>query len=321
MFAPTAQPAILVLGGTGKVGSRIVRQLLSSPSHSDYTILVASRNGSSDSSNLQQQHNNGARVQHVPFDWHNPDTWRNPFSLSTTTSTTTPAGISAIYLIAPPSLDADVLMTKFIDFARERGGVRRFVLQSASSIEAGGPAMGKVHAYLEGLGREGEVEWAVLKPTWFQQNFVDQPVHLKAIKEESAIYSATGEGKIPWVSADDIAAVAVQALTNPSPPNTDYMVLGPELLSYGEIAEILTEVLGRRIVHVDLSAAELEKRHQSFGMPEDYAKMISAMDLSIRAGAENRTSDVVLRVTGERPRKFRDLAESVNEVWEPSGRV
>ncbi|KAK4105395.1 NAD(P)-binding protein [Parathielavia hyrcaniae] len=299
--------AILVLGGTGTVGSRIVRQLSSYHSTADssspsYHVLVASRTGSS-SSSLDQPQN----VQHVTFDWYNQDTWSNPFSAS-------PVPIRSVYLIAPPSLDADRIMTSFVDFARERAA-RRFVLQSASSIEPGGPAMGKVHSYLRELGSRGELQWAVLRPTWFQQNFADQPSHVKSIKEESKIYSATGEGKIPWVSADDIAAVAVRALTNEVPPNTEYLVLGPELLSYDETAGILSDVLGRKIVHVDLTADGLEQRHQSFGMPENYSKMMSAMDTAIKFGFENRTNDVILAVTGSAPRKFRDYALSAKEAW------
>lgn len=59
-------------------------------------------------------------------------------------------------------------MIELIDYARSRDATR-FVLQSASSIEAGGPTMGKVHAYLRELGQRGEVDWAVLRPTWFQR--------------------------------------------------------------------------------------------------------------------------------------------------------
>ncbi|KAK3939700.1 hypothetical protein QBC46DRAFT_387357 [Diplogelasinospora grovesii] len=175
--------------------------------------------------------------------------------------------------------------------------------------------MGKVHAYLRELGTRGEVDWAVLRPTWFQQNFAEHPGHVNAIRDESKLYSATSDGKIPWVSADDIAAVACQVLTAEEPPNTEYLVLGPELLSYGDIAEILSSVLGRRIVHVDLSSSELEKRHQAFGMPKDYSRMMSALDTSIKYGAENRTNDVVLMLTGNPPKRFREFAESVKAVW------
>lgn len=307
---------ILILGGTGTVGSRIASQLASQ----GIPTLIASRNPPPSSS-----------LSHVNFDWDDPYTWE-PIFLSKTNSTegtTTepeqaqqsskpqpaPQPIKSIYLVAPPSLSGDRPMIEFIEFARSRG-VHRFILQSASSIEAGGPLMGKVHAYLRELGQRGDVEWGVLRPTWFQQNIAEQPSHKESIRSESKIYSATEDGKIPWVSADDIASVAVRALTGEEAPNTEWMVLGPELLSYDEIAKILTEVLGRKIVHVDLSSAELEKRHARFGMPEEYARMMSAMDTAIKFGAENRTNDVIFSVTGTAPKKFRDYAMSVKDVWE-----
>lgn len=156
--------AILVLGGTGTVGSRIVRRL-SSLSDDTTTILVASR-GATTTTGTTQQHAT-TNVHHVAFDWHDPSTWPNPFTLSSSPNSANARSIRAIYLIAPPSLDADRVMTDFVDFARERG-VRRFILQSASAIEAGGPAMGRVHSYLEELGGRKEVEWGVVRPSWFQ---------------------------------------------------------------------------------------------------------------------------------------------------------
>ena len=74
-------------------------------------------------------------------------------------------------------------------------------------------------------------------------------------------------------------------------------------------------MLGRKIVHVDLSPEGLEQRHQSFGMPEDYSKLMSAMDTTVKNGAENRTNDAILAVTGSAPKKFKDFALSVKDVW------
>ncbi|KAH6847467.1 hypothetical protein B0I37DRAFT_375125 [Chaetomium sp. MPI-CAGE-AT-0009] len=306
----SSQPAILVLGGTGTVGSRIVSQLAAS-SH-PHRILVGSRNGSK---NNESNPNTNPKVQHVPFDWQNTNTWDNLFP-----ATAGQSDITAVYLIAPPVLGAEHIMIDFVELARGRG-VRRFVLQSASTIEAGGPVIGKVHEHLRELGQRGEAEWACLRPTWFQQNFAGQLNHLQSIKEENKVYSATGDAKLPWVSADDIAAVAVRTLTDEKAPNDEYLILGSELLSYGEIADILSEVLGRKIVHVDLTSPELEQRHQSFGMPEDYAKMMSAMDTSVKFGSENRTNDAILAVTGSAPRKFKDFALSVKEVWASGGKA
>jgi nucleoside-diphosphate-sugar epimerase len=155
--------SILVLGGTGTVGSRIARQL---PALSNSTVLIASRNKNNSTTTTPPQPPRSSKVEHVTFDWHDPSTWSNPFSSSSSSA----PPVRAVYLIAPPTFDADSLMMSFIDFARDRG-VRRFVLQSASPIEAGGPVMGKVHAYLRELGQRGEVEWGVLRPSWFQGAF------------------------------------------------------------------------------------------------------------------------------------------------------
>ena len=58
-------------------------------------------------------------------------------------------------------------MKAFIDFARGKG-VCRFVLLSATSVGKDAPMMGEVHGYLEGLQ---DVEWTVLRPTWFMGTF------------------------------------------------------------------------------------------------------------------------------------------------------
>ncbi|KAK0618057.1 hypothetical protein B0T17DRAFT_591954 [Bombardia bombarda] len=302
-------PTVLVLGGTGTVGSRIAQQL-SAISH---PYLVASRRQGNSSSSPKT----GGTIPDdnmVTFDWLDRSTWNNPFTAARNKG----SKIGSIYLIAPPGvLDAASVMMGFVDFARqhENGGARRFVLQSASAIESGGPAMGMVHAYLRELGQRGEVEWAVLRPTWFQQNFAEQATHVQSIKDECRVYSATSDGKIPWVSADDIAAVAVQTLTRAEPPNTEYLVLGPELLSFQNIADTLSDVLGKRILHIDLTSDDLERRHQSFGIPEDYSKMMSVLDTAIKHGMENRTNDVVQTITGAEPRPFREFAEAAKEIW------
>ncbi len=163
---------VLVLGGTGTVGKRIAQQLATT----SHPALIASRSGS------------GANG--VVFDWLDTDTWVNPFAAATDirrgiSSTGSGSGtgsgssgseagdgvIRSVYLIAPPEVPEPAsMMMEFINFARERG-VRRFVLQSASCIEPGGPLMGKVHAYLREMGQRGELDWAVLRPTWLQREF------------------------------------------------------------------------------------------------------------------------------------------------------
>jgi festuclavine dehydrogenase len=60
---------------------------------------------------------------------------------------------------------------------------------------------------------------------------------------------------------------------------------------------------------------ELEELLKGFGMPEDYSRMMSAMDTAIKHGAEERTNDAVLALTGKKPRAFREWAEASKGVW------
>lgn len=88
-------------------------------------------------------------------------------------------------------------------------GTRRFVLLSSSQLLPGDPIMGEVHAWLA----DNALEWAVLRPSWFMQNFSEGP-HGQTIRDESTIYSATANGRVGFISADNIAEVAVALLTS-----------------------------------------------------------------------------------------------------------
>ncbi|KAJ9132018.1 Festuclavine dehydrogenase [Pleurostoma richardsiae] len=281
---------VLVLGGTGKTGSRITRLLEAS----SVPFLAASRSGAGD---------NG-----VKFDWMDRATWDLPFGAASPD-----APITAVWLIGAPILEMAPLARDFIDLAREKG-VRRFVFLSASSVECGGPVHGQVHQYLKELGDAGQIEWAVMRPTWFSENFAETPGHLYTIKAEGKVYSATGDGKVPFVSAEDIAACAVKALTDPEPLNSDLVILGPELLSYADVAAIISSVTGKKVVHENLTQEQLEQRFATF-LPPDYSKMLALMDVAIANGSEDRTNDAVLTFTGQQPKPFRETAELSKAAW------
>ena len=79
-----------------------------------------------------------------------------------------------------------------------------------------------------GEGKRGRITDASLSRA---ENFLEQP-----IKSQGKVYSAAGAGKIPFVSTEDIAAVAHAALVSEQAPNREYTILGPELLSYDEVS-------------------------------------------------------------------------------------
>lgn len=219
--------------------------------------------------------------------------------------------MTRIYLVAPSGVAEPLpIMIPFMELAIQ-SGVKRFVLLSASSLEAGGPMMGAVHTWL----RDHSAEWVVLRPTWFMQNFSEGQL-LAPIREDRAIYSATGDGRIGFIDADDIATVAVEALTQTTCASGDIILTGPQALSYDDVANTLSTVLDQTIRHHHLSAAELVARHmQHANLPKAYAQTLAQMDSNIAAGSEDRTTDAVLLMTGRPPRVLKDFVAANADVW------
>ena len=272
---------ILVTGGTGKTGRRVAKRL-----HANgLTPRIATRSPKGEDA--------------VRFQWQDPTTFDDAFR-----------GIQAIYLVAPTdTLDTMGAMQPGLEAAIS-AGVKRFVLLSASSIEEGGPMMGAVHAWLRG----NAPEWAVLRPSWFMQNF-SEGQHLAPVLDDSAIYTATRDGCIGFIDAEDIASCAAALLTAPRVENTDYILTGPEAISYDAVAEVFSRQLGRTIEHKRLTREGIAQRFLDLGFPENYANTLAAMDDTIAGGSEDRVTGNVKALIGREPTSVDTFVERNANIW------
>lgn len=274
----TADGTTLVIGATGTTGSRSAAQLTAA----GHRVRAASRRAVP-----------VAGAEPVRFDWYDPATHAAALD-----------GVDRVYLV-PPVGDSDPAATMLPFLRRARtAGVRRAVLLSSSAIPEGGPAVGTVHRALPGLFGQ----WAVLRPSWFMQNFTGTHAHARGIRDDGVIRTATASGRVGFVDAEDIAAVAVRALTDEQALNTDLVLTGPEALSHDDIAAVVTEVTGRSVTHCRLSYEQLRDRLAA-EVPREFAAMLAGLDRAIADGAEDRVTDTVQRVTGRPPGTFRALLE------------
>ncbi|MFJ9815391.1 NAD(P)H-binding protein [Streptomyces sp. NPDC101151] len=274
----TPTGTILVIGATGTTGSRTTAQLIAA----GHRVRAAGRRATP-----------LPGAQPVRFDWYDPATFGAALD-----------GADRVYLV-PPVGDPDpaAVMLPFLRPARA-AGVHRAVLLSSSAVPEGGPAVGAVHEALPGVFDQ----WAVLRPSWFMQNFTGTHAHARSIREDGVILTAAGTGRVGFVDADDIAAVAVHALTGDRAPDTDLVLTGPEALSHDDIAVIVTEVTGRPVTHRNLTYEQMRDRLAA-SIPPEFAAMLAGMDRAIAEGAEDRTTDTVQRLTGRPPHSFRAVAE------------
>ena len=272
---------ILVTGGSGKTGRRIMETL----ENTGVPYREAARRGA------------GPKAAH--FDWLDRSTWEAALD-----------GTSAVYLLSPTmSEDPAPLLIDFVKKAMSMD-IRRFVLQSASLLPAGGPAMGKVHQWLA----DNAPEWAVLRPSWFMQNF-SEGAHIRTIRAEGKIYSAAGDGPLPFIHVGDIARCAVAMLTSEQPANRDFVLTGADLLTYDDVAQKISDAAGRSVVHVRLTLEQLAAAHQKAGLNPIAAHALAAMDDAISKFAENRVTPCVKDLTGQDPVRFQTFVNEAVSSW------
>ncbi|PPR06221.1 hypothetical protein CVT24_000612 [Panaeolus cyanescens] len=256
---------ILIVGGTGNTGLRLAKLL----HDAGVSILLTSRSGVVP-----------APYKGVSLDWYNPTTYYNVFNPDATPDGTP---IDRIYMVVPMVLDPMPFAKPFVDLAISKG-VKKIVLLSGSGVSQGAPFTGKIHQYLD---EKPGIDFVVLRPTWFIDNF--GTLYLTTIKSRNHIFSGSEDGKIPFVSSKDIAQAAFDALTSNEPARRECFVVGPELLTYDEVASQLSATIGREITHKRLSPEEYKQVFTSFGMPDDYIVVFLERE---KGASENSQVDV-----------------------------
>ncbi len=278
---------VLVLGATGKTGRRLVPQL----NARGVNVRAASR-----------QPGEGRTL----FDWDRPATHGPAL-----------AGVDAVYLVGPELVeDPTAVIGPFLARA-EQAGVTRLVALSSLGVEFPheGPESGR--RKLERLVMASGLEWTILRPSGFAQNF-SEAFLLPGILQADLVVTATGDGAAAFIDADDIAAVAAAALTEGGHATATYAITGPAALTFAEAAAVISAVTGRTITHRNISSDEVMHILRGAGIPADYAAMVVGDQEAIRDGFGARVTDVVARVSGRPATSFADYAARAASAWSRS---
>lgn len=259
---------ILVLGATGKTGSRIVSRL-------EAQGLPVRR---------------GSRNAALPFDWNAPDTWAPVLQ-----------GVSSVYISYYPDIAVPGAVETVAAFVAEAraAGVDKLVLLTGR---------GEYHAMqAEEVVRQSGLPFTIVRAAWFAQNF-----------SEGALFGAVMAGVLPMpaddvrepiVDVDDIADVAVAALTQGGHDGELYEVTGPRLMTFAEMAATLGTVTGRTIAYLPIT---FEAFHEA--IRQDQGSMIADVLTGIARetldGRNASLADGVQRALGRSPRDFSAFAET-----------
>lgn len=254
----------LILGGTGTTGRRVAQHLRSA----GHPVRTASRTGSD-----------------VRLDLDDPTTW-------------TPAldGVTAAYLVEP-TLHAGARLARFAEQAMD-SGVRRLVLLSAARAEEEGHPL---HAVEQTL-RNSSIDWTILHPNWFAQNFSEGPWRQAIL--DGVLALPTGSGRTPFIDAEDIAAVAAAAMIDSRRSGEVYELTGPRPVSFGEATQLIAKATDRAIVYEDVDPDDFTKRQIEYGVTPGGAQLLTSILIAIASGEAETVTDDVNRALGRPARDF-----------------
>jgi uncharacterized protein YbjT (DUF2867 family) len=242
----------------------------------------------------------GSRSGQPPFNWEDGSTWAPVLE-----------GVGSAYVSYYPDLavpGAPEAVGSFADLAVQ-SGVHRLVLVAGR----GEPEAERA----EDAVRESGAELTIVRSTWFAQNFSEDYWREGILNGELAL--PAGDVPEPFVDADDIADVAVAALTDDRHIGELYTLTGPRLLTFAEAVDEIARATGRGIGYVRVSIDEFAAAAAAQGVPPEFVELLGYLFSEVLDGRNAHVTDGVQRALGREPRDFSDYVRdaAASGVWDP----
>ncbi|WP_292292948.1 NAD(P)H-binding protein [Marivita sp.] len=230
----------------------------------------------------------GSRNSATPFDWEAPETWAPALS-----------GARAAYVTYFPDLafpGAVEKLESLVETAKDVGVAHLVVLSGR----------GEHHARLgEEIVRNSGVDFTIVRAAWFAQNFSEG--YLRDPILAGVLPMPGGDIAEPIIDIEDIADVAVAALTEEGHRGELYEVTGPRLMTFADMAGDLSEATGRPIRYLPISFEDFHA-HVAQSGGDFVADVFTAIARETLDGRNAHTTDGVMRALGRPPRDFADFA-------------
>jgi uncharacterized protein YbjT (DUF2867 family) len=287
---------ILVTGGTGTIGRSLVQLL----KHRGVDFKVMARKEETCAS--LREHG----IQGVIGDFTKSNTWGPALR-----------GIKTLFLLTVANPDMETVEGDFLEGAR-KAGVQKVVRLSAmgANPHAASP-LARIHGQCELRLEKCGLDWTILRPTMFMQNFA--PMYGPSVAATSTLYAPAGEARIPFVDTRDIAAAASIVLTSEGHEGFVYELTGGEALTYAQVSELLSAKLGRIIKFVDVpDDAAYQSILNMGGTPWFAHGLISLFHIFKANGLTAVAQGTVARLIGRHPRTIGDYLQEHLKAFQPA---
>ncbi|BAT61408.1 NAD(P)H azoreductase [Variibacter gotjawalensis] len=239
----------------------------------------------------------GSRRETPSFDWNDKSTWGPALD-----------GCGAVYVAFQPDLAVPGALEIIDDFFRTSmaAGVKRIVLLSGRGepeAEDGERAL-----------LQSGADWTILRASWFNQNFTEAFRDWVVAGKLALPVPAIPE---PFIDADDIAEVAVAALTQPGHSSKLYELTGPRAIPYAKAIAEIAKATGRDITYETISPDAFRALAADAKIPDEYTSLLLYL-FSLFDGRNRETRDGVFEALGRPARDFSDFvkAEAKRGTWD-----
>ncbi len=246
-----------------------------------------------------------SRSGETQFDWNDTTTWGTALD-----------DVSAAYVTYFPDLavpEAPPAIQEFASLAAERG-VQRLVLLSGRGEEEA--------QRCERIVLDTNPASTIVRASWFNQNFSEG--FFVDILRDGVLALPAGDVREPFIDAEDIAEVAVAALTESGHEGQIYEVTGPRLMTFAQAVDEIARSAGRELRYVQIPVEEFVRGMLEQQVPEEVVSLTRYLFETVLDGRNASTADGVQRALGRPPRDFAEFARAaaaagVWSVGEPSG--
>ncbi len=293
----TSTEKTLITGATGNVGSAVLEHL----GTTDMDVRVLTR----DESKAKSYRDRG--VEAVVGDYLEPETLGPALE-----------GVSTVFLLTPIHPDQVPQAINVIEATKESGNDPRVVRLSVHQASHEAPTrISRQHAEIEDKLISSGLPYTLLQPQSFMQNTL---MTARTVASEGRIYQPFGNGRLGMIDARDIGEVAAKVLTEDGHEGKAYTLTGPAAISFYDVAQALSEVLGKEVSYVSISLERAKEAMLSRGIPEWRADALNEYAKAHSVGYSDWTTEDFEQLTGHPATSYKKFASDFEQVF-GGGRV
>ena len=241
----------------------------------------------------------GSRSETPAFDWDKPENWAKAME-----------GMDRMYITFQPDLAVPGAFEAIQGLMEEtkRQSIQKVVLLSGKGE--------KEAERCEQVVIDSGVAHTIVRASWFSQNF-SESFFLEPI-QHGFVALPHADVEVPYVDANDIADVVVEALLKEEHNGEIYELTGPRLLTFREVIYEISKVTGRDIAFTPISLSGYVKAMENQGVPEDYIWLINYLFAEVLTNPDNQViKRDIEKVLGRKPTDFSEYLQRAADtgVW------